>query len=98
MMLKGKNIVESEKRKLKIKRRVLSERQKAQKLLNQANQQLEKLDKEHADLEKLEDAIQADIDRLMSVGVAPGKLSWPITGSYVSSGKMRRLGTTAMEQ
>jgi Membrane proteins related to metalloendopeptidases len=64
--------------------------------LNQANQQLEKLDKEHADLEKLEDAIQADIDRLMSVGgVAPGKLSWPITGSYVSSGyKWRRLGGT----
>lgn len=92
-----KNIVESEKRQVENKKaRVLSERQKAQKLLNQANQQLEKLDKEHADLEKLEDAIQADIDRLMSVGgVAPGKLSWPITGSYVSSGyKWRRLGGT----
>ena len=92
-----KNIVESEKRQVENKKaKVLSERQKAQKLLNQANQQLEKLDKEHADLEKLEDAIQADIDRLMSVGgVAPGKLSWPITGSYVSSGyKWRRLGGT----
>ena len=94
---KKKNIVESEKQQVENKKaRVLSERQKAQKLLNQANQQLEKLDKEHADLEKLEDAIQADIDRLMSVGgVAPGKLSWPITGSYVSSGyKWRRLGGT----
>ena len=92
-----KNIVESEKQQVENKKaRVLSERQKAQKLLNKANQQLEKLDKEHADLEKLEDAIQADIDRLMSVGgVAPGKLSWPITGSYVSSGyKWRRLGGT----
>ncbi len=92
-----KNIVESEKRQVENKKaRVLAERQKAQNLLNQANKQLEKLDKEHADLEKLEDAIQADIDRLMSVGgVAPGKLSWPITGSYVSSGyKWRRLGGT----
>ena len=92
-----KNIVESEKKQVENKKaRVLSERQKAQNLLNQANKQLEKLDKEHADLEKLEDAIQADIDRLMSVGgVAPGKLSWPITGSYVSSGyKWRRLGGT----
>ena len=92
-----KKDVESEKIQVENKKaRVLAERQKAQKLLNQANQQLEKLDKEHADLEKLEDAIQADIDRLMSVGgVAPGKLSWPITGSYVSSGyKWRRLGGT----
>ena len=92
-----KNIVESEKRQVENKKAsVLAERQKAQNLLNQANKQLEKLDKEHADLEKLEDAIQADIDRLMSVGgVAPGKLSWPITGSYVSSGyKWRRLGGT----
>ena len=92
-----KNVVESEKKQVENKKaRVLSERQKAQNLLNQANNQLEKLDKEHADLEKLEDAIQADIDRLMSVGgVAPGKLSWPITGSYVSSGyKWRRLGGT----
>jgi len=92
-----KNVVESEKKQVENKKaRVISERQKAQNLLNQANKQLEKLDKEHADLEKLEDAIQADIDRLMSVGgVAPGKLSWPITGSYVSSGyKWRRLGGT----
>ncbi len=92
-----KNIVESEKRQVENKKaKVLDERRKAQNLLNQANKQLEKLDKEHADLEKLEDAIQADIDRLMSVGgVAPGKLSWPITGSYVSSGyKWRRLGGT----
>jgi len=92
-----KNVVESEKRQVENKKaRVLAERQNAQNLLNQANKQLEKLDKEHADLEKLEDAIQADIDRLMSVGgVAPGKLSWPITGSYVSSGyKWRRLGGT----
>ena len=92
-----KNIVESEKQQVENKKaKVLSERRNAQSLLNQANNQLEKLDKEHADLEKLEDAIQADIDRLMSVGgVAPGKLSWPITGSYVSSGyKWRRLGGT----
>ncbi len=92
-----KNIVESEKRQVENKKvKVLAERRNAQNLLNQANQQLEKLDKEHADLEKLEDAIQADIDRLMSLGgVAPGKLSWPITGSYVSSGyKWRRLGGT----
>ena len=92
-----KNIVESEKLQVENKKaRVLTERRNAQNLLNQANKQLEKLDKEHADLEKLEDAIQADIDRLMSVGgVAPGKLSWPITGSYVSSGyKWRRLGGT----
>ena len=92
-----KNIVESEKRQVENKKAsVLTERRNAQNLLNQANKQLEKLDKEHADLEKLEDAIQADIDRLMSVGgVAPGKLSWPITGSYVSSGyKWRRLGGT----
>ena len=47
-------------------------RQNAQSLLNKANKELEKLDKEHADLEKLEDAIQADIDRLSSSGgVAP---------------------------
>jgi len=92
-----KNIVESEKLQVENKKAsVLAERRNAQNLLNQANKQLEKLDKEHADLEKLEDAIQADIDRLMSVGgVAPGKLSWPITGSYVSSGyKWRRLGGT----
>ena len=75
-----KNIVESEKLQVENKKAsVLAERRNAQNLLNQANKQLEKLDKEHADLEKLEDAIQADIDRLMSVGgVAPGKLSWPL--------------------
>ena len=92
-----KNIVDSEKLQVENKKAsVLTERRNAQNLLNQANKQLEKLDKEHADLEKLEDAIQADIDRLMSVGgIAPGKLSWPITGSYVSSGyKWRRLGGT----
>jgi len=90
-----KNIVESEKKQVENKKaKVLIERRNAQNLLNQANNQLEKLDKEHADLEKLEDAIQADIDRLSTLGgVAPGKLSWPITGSYVSSGyKWRRLG------
>ncbi len=96
---KKKDIVESEKRQVESKKaKVLAERRKAQDLLNQANKQLEKLDKEHADLEKLEDAIQADIDRLSSIGgVAPDKLSWPITGSYVSSGyKWRRLrGTTS---
>ena len=54
--------------------------------------QISKLDAEHANLEKLEDAIQADINRLSSLGgVAPNKLTWPITGSYVSSGyKWRR--------
>ena len=53
-------------------------RQNAQNLLSQANKELEKLDKEHADLEKLEDAIQADIDRLSSSGgVAPSSLAWP---------------------
>ena len=57
-----------------------------------------KLDAEHANLEKLEDAIQADINRLSTLGgVAPNKLTWPITGSYVSSGyKWRRFrGTTS---
>ena len=47
-------------------------------------------------LEKLEDAIQADIERLSSSGgVAPDKLSWPVKTGYVSSGyKWRRLGGT----
>ena len=90
----SKNLVESEKKQVeKKKAAVLSERRKAQNLLTQANNQLAKLDAEHANLEKLEDAIQADIDRLSSLGgVAPDKLSWPVTGSYVSSGyKWRRL-------
>ena len=65
----------------------LRARQNAQSLLNQANKELEKLDKEHADLEKLEDAIQADIERLSSSGgVAPSQLSWPVSTGYVSSG------------
>ncbi len=65
-----KDIVESEKQQVENKKaKVLAERRNAQSLLSQANKQLEKLDKEHADLEKLEDAIQADIDRLMSVVV-----------------------------
>ena len=53
---------------------------------------VELLDKEHADLEKLEDAIQADIERLSTLGgPAPDELTWPITGSYVSSSyKWRR--------
>ena len=90
----SKNLVESEKKQVeKKKAAVLSERRKAQNLLTQANNQLAKLDAEHANLEKLEDAIQADIDRLSSLGgVAPDNLSWPVTGSYVSSGyKWRRL-------
>ena len=76
------------------KAQVLKARQNAQNLLNQANKELEKLDKEHADLEKLEDAIQADIDRLSRLGgVAPNQLSWPVSTGYVSSGyKWRRLG------
>ena len=89
--------VEREKRQVETKKsQVLRARQNAQSLLNQANKELEKLDKEHADLEKLEDAIQADIERLSSVGgVAPNKLSWPVTTGYVSSGyKWRRLGGT----
>ena len=92
-----KDAVEREKRLVESKKaQVLRARQNAQSLLNQANKELEKLDKEHADLEKLEDAIQADIDRLSSVGgVAPNKLSWPVTTGYVSSGyKWRRLGGT----
>jgi len=85
-----KKIVESK------KSQVIKSRQNAQNLLNQANKELEKLDKEHADLEKLEDAIQADIERLSSSGgVAPDKLSWPVKTGYVSSGyKWRRLGGT----
>ena len=65
----SKNLVESEKRKVESKKsQVLSERRTAQNLLTQANKQLELLDKEHAELEKLEDAIQADIERLSTLG------------------------------
>ena len=75
-----KDAVEREKQQVESKKyQVLRARQNAQSLLNQANKELEKLDKEHADLEKLEDAIQADIERLSSVGgVAPNQLSWPV--------------------
>ena len=89
----SKNRVETEKRKVENKKAaVLAERRNAQNLLTQANNQLAKLDAEHANLEKLEDAIQADIERLSTLGgVAPDKLTWPVTGSYVSSGyKWRR--------
>ena len=92
-----KEAVEREKKLVESKKaQVLKARQNAQSLLNQANKELEKLDKEHADLEKLEDAIQADIERLSSAGgVAPDKLSWPVKTGYVSSGyKWRRLGGT----
>ena len=92
-----KEAVEREKKIVESKKaQVIKARQNAQNLLNQANKELEKLDKEHADLEKLEDAIQADIDRLSSSGgVAPSQLSWPVTTGYVSSGyKWRRLGGT----
>ena len=92
-----KEAVEREKRLVETKKaQLLRARQNAQSLLNKANKELEKLDKEHADLEKLEVAIQADIDRLSSTGgVAPNKLSWPVTTGYVSSGyKWRRLGGT----
>ena len=95
----SKNRVETEKRKVENKKAaVLAERRNAQNLLTQANNQLAKLDAEHANLEKLEDAIQADINRLSTLGgAAPNKLTWPITGSYVSSGyKWRRFrGTTS---
>ena len=64
-----KEAVEREKRLVESKKaQVLRARKDAQNLLNQANKELEKLDKEHADLEKLEDAIQADIERLSSSG------------------------------
>ena len=92
-----KEAVEREKKLVESKKaQVLKARQNAQSLLNQANKELEKLDKEHADLEKLEDAIQADIERLSSAGgVAPDKLSWPVKTGYVSSGyNWRRLGGT----
>ena len=92
-----KEAVEREKRIVESKKaQVVRARQNAQNLLSQANKELEKLDKEHADLEKLEDAIQADIDRLSSSGgVAPSSLAWPVTTGYVSSGyKWRRLGGT----
>ena len=89
-----KEKVEREKLQVEAKKLKFLKQDKMHKSLNQANQELEKLDKEHADLEKLEDAIQADIDRLSSLGgVAPNKLSWPVTTGYVSSGyKWRRLG------
>ena len=88
----SKDLVDSEKRKVESKKsQVLSERRNAQNLLTQANKQLELLDKEHADLEKLEDAIQADIERLSTLGgPAPDEITWPITGSNVSSGYKRR--------
>ena len=92
-----KEAVEREKRLVESKKaQVVQARKYAQSLLNQANKELEKLDKEHADLEKLEDAIQADIERLSSSGgVAPDKLFWPVQTGYVSSGyKWRRLGGT----
>ena len=92
-----KEAVEREKRLVESKKaQVVQARKNAQSLLNQANKELEKLDKEHADLEKLEDAIQADIERLSSSGgVAPDKLFWPVQTGYVSSGyKWRRLGGT----
>ena len=61
--------VEREKRQVENKKAaVLAERKKAQNLLTQANNQLAKLDAEHANLEKLEDAIQADINRLSTLG------------------------------
>ena len=79
----SKNRVETEKRRVENKKAaVLVERKKAQNLLTEANNQLAKLDAEHANLEKLEDAIQADIERLSSLGgVAPNKLTSPITAS-----------------
>ena len=92
-----KEAVEREKRLVESKKaQVVQASKNAQSLLNQANKELEKLDKEHADLEKLEDAIQADIERLSSSGgVAPDKLFWPVQTGYVSSGyKWRRLGGT----
>ena len=92
-----KEAVEREKRLVESKKaQVVQARKNAQSLLKQANKELEKLDKEHADLEKLEDAIQADIERLSSSGgVAPDKLFWPVQTGYVSSGyKWRRLGGT----
>ena len=92
-----KQAVEREKAQVENKKaQVLKARQNAQNLLAQANKELEKLDKEHADLEKLEDAIQADIERLSRLGgVAPNQLTWPVTTGYVSSGyKWRRLGGT----
>ena len=59
----SKKRVEREKRQVENKKAaVLAERKKAQNLLTQANNQLAKLDAEHANLEKLEDAIQADIN------------------------------------
>ena len=78
------------------KAKLTLERQRSKTLLYRANKELEKLDKEHADLETLEDAIQADILRLSTLGgVAPDQLLWPVDGGYISSGyKWRRLGGT----
>ena len=87
-------VVEEKKRVEAKKARVTLERQRSKSLLNTANKELEKLDKEHADLETLEDAIQADIQRLSTLGgLAPNQLFWPVSGGYISSGyKWRRLG------
>ena len=66
-----KNVVESEKIQVENKKaQVLSERRNAQRLLNEANKELEKAEKFYADLEKLEDAIQADIEWLSTLGGA----------------------------
>ena len=87
--------VEEEKAQVEAKKAKLTlERQRSKTLLYKANKELEKLDKEHADLETIEDAIQADILRLSTLGgVAPDKLLWPVDGGYISSGyKWRRQG------
>ena len=93
----SKQRVEEEKIQVEAKKAKLTlERQRSKTLLYRANKELEKLDKEHADLETLEDAIQADILRLSTLGgVAPDQLLWPVDGGYISSGyKWRRLGGT----
>ena len=93
----SKQRVEEEKAQVEAKKAKLTlERQRSKTLLYRANKELEKLDKEHADLETLEDAIQADILRLSTLGgVAPDQLLWPVEGGYISSGyKWRRLGGT----
>lgn len=93
----SKQRVEEEKIQVEAKKAKLTlERQRSKTLLYKANKELEKLDKEHADLETLEDAIQADILRLSTLGgVAPDQLLWPVDGGYISSGyKWRRLGGT----
>lgn len=93
----SKKRVEQEKIQVEAKKAKLTlERQRSKTLLYKANKELEELDKEHADLETLEDAIQADILRLSTLGgVAPNQLLWPVDGGYISSGyKWRRLGGT----